>query len=257
MIEAPPSIADIRKAIEDMKLATSDEVQTIASRLDKVEAIVAALPATYASTDTVNKVKASQQEYESNRRKLTEQVGKLALVQADSVRKFANIEARLDELSSMKSRFDNMSDLLTQFMEAQRERLANQETAVTEVKEKTTALNDAVQTVKTAQSDFKPVIDFINGSPTHKPLMTVIDGIQASVNAQGQTLQPIADYIKAQKEKEAERRGYWQRVKLQMYTPTGIALMIGIAVLLVIVAQSINLEQMFSWIRKGLAATGH
>lgn len=265
IIEAPPGMMDaILKAIAELDIATHADIvginqrlDTVYSRVETVETAIAELPAKYASADSLNRITSSQAEYEARSRKLTEQVGNLVNVQADSQAKFTSIEARLNDLSTMKN-------LLTDFMNTQRERLDNQQATITEVRRKTETLSGKVAFVETTQVDaeqryntgFKPVHDFIIGSETQKPLITIIDGIKSTLTTQGQTLQPVADYVMAQKAKEAARVSFRQRVWLQLFTKTGFALMIFSVLLLIILVQSIDLERSFNWIRQLAAAFG-
>lgn len=237
-IEAPPDFrAIIKSELRDSGLATSDEVQEIAHRLKQVEDIIAALPTTYASAESVRKVTSAQ---------------------ADSQRKFTNIGTRLDELSSMKNRVDNMNDLLTQFVENQRERLTNQETTVTEVKKKTETLSTEVVSLKAKQEtadqrhakDVTPLRDFIVGSETHKPLMTVIDGLDSRLDNIQQQLTPAVDYIAEQKKKEADRVSFWRSVRLQIWTWRGVLSMLLALIVLLMIANSINFDQLFERIRQ-------
>lgn len=213
-------------------------------RLEQVETALAELPAKYASAGELNRVTSSQAEYELRSRQLTQQVADLANIIADSQRTVRNIETRLDELSTMKS-------LLTTFMETQRERLDNQQVTINEVKETSAALSRKVAFVDTRQQDaeqryntnFKPVHDVIVGSETQKSLLSVVDGIQSSVTAQGQQVTEIASYFKAQKEKEAARLNFRQRVQLQLLTPQGILVMVLVLLMFIFLVNALDIQQ--------------
>lgn len=269
---APPDITEIiQNAIRGMGLATSEEMQVIAGRVEKVEAIVAELPATYASREDVRRVVASQEDYEMSRRLLTKQVADLANVQADIQPKFASIESRLNELSGMKTTVDNMraalntfTENITVFMTTQRERLDNHDTRLINNDRFVRELAGDVRFVKTTQedaerrfiTDYSPVRDFIVGSETQKPLMVTIDNIQAAQTTQGQTLQTVADYVRAQQQKEADRLSFWRSVRLQMWTWRGVLSMLLAVLVVLIIANSINFDQLFDRIRQLADAIG-
>lgn len=263
-VTPPPSIADIRAMIIEMGLATSDEVQAIAGRLEKVEAIVADLPTVYASAASLDKVKTSQAGYEAGLRQLTGQVADLVNMQADSKTQFTTIEQRLNELSGVKN-------LLSEFMDTQRERLNNQQATINEVKVKTETLVKDVAFQKTDLEDtktrlnvhFTPLQDYVLGSPTQEGLKTTFNRVftevhelRSSVSQYTAESAVIADYVKTQKAKEESHIGFRRRIYLQMFTKTGFALVVGSIFLLIVLAQSIDLERSFIWLRNAAALFG-
>ncbi len=155
--EASPAMMDaILKAISELDIATHADVVELNrrqdaqnARIEVLETAVAELPMKFASAASLDGIKASQDEYEARSRKLTEQVGNLANVQADSQEKFTSIESRLNDLSAVKTIVDGMlaslnslSGKLTTFMDTQSERLNNQQVTITEVKAKTEAIKE-------------------------------------------------------------------------------------------------------------------
>lgn len=254
---APDIRRIIQDAIRDEGLATHADFVELNQRVGVVEATLAEIPAKYASAEAVRKVASSQAEYETSRQKLTVQVGELANLLVDNQSKFSTIEQRMNELSTMKN-------LLTTFMDTQRERLDNQQISITEAKQKTDDLAKEVAFVKTTQVDaeqryntgFKPVHDFIIGSDTHKPLMVVIDGFGSRLDTMAQQLTPAVEYIAEQKKREAERRSFWQSVRLQMWTWRGVLSMLLALVVILMVVNSINFDQLFERIRQLAEAIG-
>lgn len=127
-LEASPAMMDaIMKAISELDIATHADFVGMNQRLDaqnaRIEAVETALtelPTIYASADSMNRMMASQGDYEARSRQLTAQVADLANVVTDIQPKFNTIQAQLNELSSMKG-------MLTTFVETQRERLDNQQ----------------------------------------------------------------------------------------------------------------------------------
>lgn len=258
-LEASPAMMDaIMKAIGELDIATHADFVGMNQRIDEqnarietVESAIAELPAKFASAEDVRRIVSSQEEYELSRRTLTKQVADLANVQADIQPKFTSIEARLNDLSTMKG-------MLTTFMETQRERLDNHDARLNNADRLTRELSGEVRFVKTTQVDaeqryntgFKPVHDFIVGSETQKPMMAVIDNIQTAQTTQGQTLQTVADYVKAQQQKEADRLSFWRSVRLQMWTWRGVLSMILALLVFLIIVNSINFDQLFERIRQ-------
>jgi len=268
--EPPP--VDIVAAIRDLDLATHDDVvamneriDTLLARVESVEQSITALPQQYASIDAVTRITNSQAEYEARSRQLTEQVASVVNVQADMQQKYASIESRLSELSTMRAQLGTIAQAVTgmtgnmdTFMKTQGERLENQHKRLEAVDKKLETLGDKVETVETIQTDsdlrytttFAPVSDFINGSATQKPLKTVIDGIQTSVNQQNTQLAEIANYVKAEQAKEQARQDFYRRVRLQMASPKGIFALLAVVVFVIILAQAVNLDQMFERVRQ-------
>lgn len=275
-IEAPPDFrAIIKSELRNSGLATSDdvtalrdEVRGLTARISEAEAILTALPKNYASAESVRKVTSSQAEYEASRRQLTAQFADMANVQADSQAKFTTIGAELatlrSQMGTMTAAVTTMTGNLNTFMRTQGERLDNQHSRLEQTDRRTTELARDVEFVKTTQVDaeqryhtgFKPVHDFIMGSDTHKPLMTVIDGINSNLNTMAAQLTPAVEYIAAQKAKEAERHSFWQRVRLQMYTPRGIVVVMLAIIVALMLVNSLNFEQLNERIRQFAEAIG-
>lgn len=251
MIEAPPSIADIMTAIQDMRQAMQDDRQAMNERQDAsnarievLETTMAELPAKFASAEDVRRIVSSQEEYELSRRTLTKQVADLSNVVADIQPKFTSIDTRLSDLTGT---MNTMTGNLQTFMRTQDERLTHQQTTITEAKNKAETLAQEVATVK---KEFSPVHDFIVGSDTQKPLMTVIDGIDSRLNTIAHQLTPAVDYITEQKKKEAERHSFWRTVRLNMYTPKGVFAAMLFIIVMLMIANSINFDQLGERIRQ-------
>lgn len=258
---AVPDTDIILQAIKDTRedvARVADQLTQVERRLESAESVITELPTIYASAEAVKRVAASQAEYEASRQRLTVQVGELANLLVDNQNKFTTIEARMNEFSPVKTKVDGMAtkldtlvDSLDTFMQTQRERLDNQQVAITEARQKTDDLTKEVALVKTT---FNPVRDFVVGSDTHKPLMVVMDGIDSRLNTMAQQLTPAVEYITEQKKREAERRSFWQTVRLNMYTPRGVfAAMLFIVVMLMVI-NSINFDQLGERIRQFAAA---
>lgn len=286
IIEAPPGMMDaILKAIAELDIATHADIvginqrlDTVYSRVETVETAIAELPAKYASTDSLNKITSSQAEHESRSRSLTEQVANLANVQADSQRAVTSIETKINELSSLKTQvnamtreFTLMTGNLNTFMDNQRARLDTQQATITEAKTKTEALTKDVAFLTTDLEDakrrysdsFNPVRDYVLGSPTQEGLKTTIRRVsddlhllRTDVSHQTAEFALIANYVKGQQAREEATRNYWQRVRLQLYTPKGIIAVIFAIVFVLMVMNAFSLDQLFARLGEFFVLTG-
>lgn len=251
-LEASPAMMEaILKAISELDIATHADVIELNKRQDaqnaRIEAVETALtelPKIYASVESLDKIKSSQTGNETSIRQLTTQVGRLTAITTDNQRKFTSIEARLADLTGI---INNMTGNLNTFMDTQRAAVTNQQTTITEAKNKAETLSQEVATVK---KEFSPVHDFIVGSETQKPMMAVVDGIHSQLNTISQQLTPAVDYITEQKKKEADRLSFWRAVRLQMWTWRGVLSMLLALVVFLIIVNSINFEQLFERIRQ-------
>lgn len=259
--EMRTEISDMRGEISNIRTAIHDDVIV---RVERMEQIIETLPTVYASADSLNKVKTSQAGYEAGLRQVTGQLADVLNMQADSKAQFTTIESRLNELSGVKN-------LLSEFMDTQRERLNNQQTTINEVKAKTETLVKDVAFQKTDLEDtktrlnvhFTPLQDYVLGSPTQEGLKTTfgrvfteVHELRSSVSQQSAEYAIIGEYVKTQKTKEESHIGFRRRIYLQMFTKTGFALVVGSIFLLIVLAQSIDLERSFVWLRNAAALFG-
>lgn len=277
---APPDFrAMFQSVVSESGLATSEdfsllrgEINALSQRLVAVEETLAEVPKTYASADSVSKVKASQVEYESSRRKLTKQVADMANIQVDSKRQFGMIETRLNEVSTLKTRVDSMANALngftesiTTFMTTQRERLDNHDARINNASSGVSGLASEVTFVKDTQSDAEkryiqtitPMHDFINGSPTQKPLKETLSHFETTMNTlnsgqvqQSMVLKSLEDYMKAQQAKEEARRNFYQRARIQLATPRGLIAILIVVIGVIALMNAFSFDQLIARIQQ-------
>lgn len=277
---APPDFrAMFQSVVSESGLATSedvtalrDEINALSKRLVAVEQTVAELPKVYASADSVSKVRASQAEYETSRRKMSGQLGEILNFQVDITRKYTSIETSLNELSTLSARVGNMATALETFTEniglftsTQRERGDHHEARIANIERRTNELAGDVTFLQKDQDDTKirytqvitPMHDFINGSPTQKPLKDTLEHFETTLNTlnAGQAqrdvvLKSLDDHVKAEKAKEEARRTYWRTIRLNWYTPRGIAIGVLAIIVILMVLNSFSFDQLIARIQQ-------
>lgn len=197
---------------------------------------------------------------ESGQKKQAENIQKIS----DHTAAIANSVQAMEQTYSAALR--GMTDNLDTFISTQRERAENQQSSIIEVKTKTDVLSREVAFVKTTQSDaeqryntsFKPVYDFIMGSPTQEPIKTVIGNLageisilRGSMSNQAAEIGLVAGYVKTQQAAEENRRNFWQRVRLQMATPRGVMALMALVLFIFMVLNAFSLDQLIMRIQQG------
>lgn len=270
---APPDFrAMFQSVVSESGLATSEEVSALrgeinalSQRLVAVEATVADLPKTYASADSVSKVRASQVSYQSSQHKLTKQVAELANVVADSGRKYANIETRLNELPALRTALEQFTDHITLFTSNQRERGDHHEARMSNIERRTNELAGDVTFLRTDQDDTKlrytqtitPIHDFIHGSSTQKPLKETLSHFETTLNTlntgqvhQSTVLKSLEDYWKAQQAKEEARRNFYQKARIQLATPRGLIAILIVVIGVIALMNAFSFDQLIARIQQ-------
>lgn len=282
IIEELPDMDRILREISELKAATHDDFLELNQRIDSVyqrveqhDAALAEIPSKYASAEAVQRALSSQTEYETRSRQLTEQVASLVNVQADSQKKFATIETELTTLraqvGTMTREFTTLNGNLTTFMTSQRERLDNQQTTITEVRNKTEALAGKVGFIEVTQEDAErrynnshlPLRDYVLGSETQEGLKTTIARMtnelastRTAISSQTAEFALTSGYVKALQAKEEARRNFYQRARIQLATPKGIIAVIFAIVFFFMVINAFSLDQLFARLGQFFVLTG-